>query len=199
MPFQDGGGLPGSVIVLAISHDVIDSCFDAAVDVFEDSRRRISGEIGGSGYDGPAKAFDQVPAKRFVYESDSNRSVHVNQVVRQPHGAFINDGGGFVRSGEEIENAQVRLAGIFEDIPLIGHEDDEAFGFSPLLQGIHFSHGVRIGRIATDAPDRIGRVEEETACPEGGERKVDILVKSLTAVVHEGKSTTEWPPPDGCG
>ena len=180
--------MPGTVIILAILYDVIDSCFDPAVDVFEDGRRRISGEIGGSGYDGFAKTFDQVAAKRFVDQSDCNCSVSVDKVIRQSHGAFINDGGRSVRSGQKIEDAQVRLAGIFENIPLIRHQDDEAFRFRPLFQGIYFSYCVRVGRIAADTPDRIGRVEEETACLQGSQRSRDVIFEVLT-VFHDRKNS----------
>jgi hypothetical protein len=75
---------------------------------------------------------------------------------------------------------EIGLAGIFQDIPLVGHQDDEAFCFGPLFQLVNFSDRFGIGGIAADAPDRIGRIEDETAGLENREAMSDAVSISFS-------------------
>ncbi len=157
-------------------HNIIDAGEDARIDLAIEGGRGFAADVSRSGNDGFAEAFDEVAAEVFVDESDPNRAVGADEVGGQADGAFIDDGSGLRHGLQKIENVWVGLTGVLEDIAWVGHQDDEAFGFGPLFQRIYFTDGFRVGGIAADAPDGIGRIQDEAAGSEDGEAMLDVRV-----------------------
>ena len=78
---------------MPVVNDIVYAFFYFVVDLVIKGRGGAAGKIGGSGDEGFAESFDQVPAEYVVDEADTDRSVGVDQVAGQPDGSFINDGG----------------------------------------------------------------------------------------------------------
>lgn len=158
VPFHDGRGLPGSCILLPVLYDVTDAFLYPIVDLSKMGRSRLAGDIGGGGNDGLAKSFDQVATKRVVCQTDGYGAVRAGEVFRQAYGTFIDNRRRFLHGVEEVKHPQVGLAGIFQHVPLIGHQYDEAFCLRPLFEGKYFFNGFGIGGVASYTPDGVGRI-----------------------------------------
>ena len=83
---------------------------------------------------------------------------------------------------------QIGLAGIFQNVALVGHEDDETFGFRPLFEGKDFFYCLRVGGVAADAPDSIGGIEDKSSSLQDGETAFYIGFEILTGF-HGSKNS----------
>jgi 2,3,4,5-tetrahydropyridine-2-carboxylate N-succinyltransferase len=175
VPFYDGGRLFRRFVVPAVMDDVVDAGEDARIDLAVESGGWFAAHVGRGGDDGSAEAFDEVAAEQFIDNPDPDRSVGTDEVGGYSDGAFIDDGGGFPHGLQEIENARVRLTGVFEDIARVGHQDDKAFGFGALFKRVYFTDGFGDGGVTADAPNGIGWIQDEAAGSEDGNRGGDII------------------------
>jgi hypothetical protein len=120
--------------------------------------RWLARNIGGGGDQRFSHPFDQMPAKRVLYQPDGHRPIGIDQIIGQSDSTLVDNGRGFFKGAEEFKYTRIRLADIGKDIPLIGHQHNEAFGFLPFLKGKYTTDSQRIGSVTTDTPNGIGRV-----------------------------------------
>lgn len=99
--------------------------------------------------------------KRLVYQPDGNRPVFIDQVVRKPDRTGINNRRRLLRRLQIVENAQVRLARIFQHIAFIRQQHDQAFGQRSFLQSIYLIYRFRVRSVAPDPPDRISGIKDQ--------------------------------------
>lgn len=163
IPFYDGGGLGGCFVVLPVLYGVVDALFDLIRYFFEGGGGWLSGDVGRGGYDGFSEAFEQVAAERLLYEADGDGAVFVDEVGGEADGVFVDDGGGFSGGLEVVEHAKVGAGNILEYVAFVGQQDDHAFTWGSLFNGVYLFNGLGVGGVAADTPDGIGGIEDGAA------------------------------------
>ena len=111
VPFDDGGGFAGCFVVAAMFDDVVDALLYGLVYLTIEGGAGFAGDVGGSGDEGFAEAFDEMAAEWIVDEADGDGAIFIYEVGGKADGAFVDDGSGLFYSGEEVEDAEVGLAG----------------------------------------------------------------------------------------
>src|ERR1700761_8864415 len=163
VPFNNGGRLMRGMIVATVFNGIVDSGNDTGIDLVKKGGGRISADVGGRGNDRFTISFDEMPAKGFTDEPDGDGAIGIDEIIGQTYGAFINHRGWLYHRLQVVENAEVGLCGIPEDIPFLGHKDDQAFCSCPLFEIINLCNGSRVGSIAAKSPDGIGGIQDEPA------------------------------------
>jgi len=158
-------------------NDIVDTGTDTRVYLAKKGGGRLAGDIGGSGDQGFAQPPDQVAAERVVDETDGDGAIGIDEIISKPYRAFIDDSGGFLYRMEKIEYTQIGLAGVFQDIPFVGHQHDKAFGGDPLFQPEYLIDSDGVGRITTNSPYGIGGIENEAPGVQDGETVFYVFFK----------------------
>lgn len=131
-----------------------------------------------------------MPAEILLHDPDSDGAIFIHQVISQSDSALVDNGGGLLNGVEIVEHGKVGTRHVLNDIAFIGQEHDHAFGSGPLFELIYFFYRFVIGGVTADAPDRIGRIQDEPALIEDFQTFFHIMVEFHAAnVIHQEQAS----------
>ena len=154
---------------------------DVAANLAEVRGKGLAAHVGRGAHQGPVEEVDEAATEAILYHADGHRAVggfaHVGQVA----GLVVDDGEGAQVVQQQRLDARMYLAHVaFEHLHAI-YQQHEGLVERAILEGIDVAHGGGVGGIATEAPDGVGREEEQAAPAQCVQRGGDVGV-----VLHHG-------------
>src|SRR5262249_39800921 len=109
---------------------------------------------------------DEMSAKGIFHQTNGDGSI-LTEVFREVNHPLINYCRWLFRFLKKMQNCGIRLAGVMKKIFFVSDKYDQSFFLRPVFESKNFFLGNFICSIATNAPNRISWIKDDSATTKG--------------------------------
>lgn len=163
--FDNLAGFALTLVVLARAHDVVNALLDFFGDFVEASRRGLAADVGTGADNGALVAVTELVADVLASHAETDTAVPGNEAGSEVDGTVEDEGEGLLGKLDEVPGNVGHLTQVALHPVRAVHQADHRLAVLAPLQLENPSYSLLVGSIATDAPDGVCGVEDESALP----------------------------------
>src|SRR5574344_2864340 len=161
---DNAAGLMLFLALARILDHIVHSVLDVIRNLIEGSWSGFATDVGTCTYDGLLKSETEFFAERFSCDAYAYTSIFCHEIGRQSCHIIKNNGERFLAEFNHVPSDICHISHITLKAHIAIYQADECLAVLALFDGIYFFYSLWVGCITTDAPNGVGRVEDDTSC-----------------------------------